>query len=92
MHINPSAERIELVQLRRAMETRPAIDLARGILMATFGLTPEDAWSVLVAVSQNTNTKLHAVAGDLVRSVRGEALPEPVRQQLAARITELGKT
>lgn len=32
--------RIELVQLRRAMQTRPVIDLARGALMASFGLSP----------------------------------------------------
>jgi anti-anti-sigma factor len=83
------AERIELVQLRRAMKTRPVIDLARGVLMASFGLAPEDAWSVLVSVSQNTNTKLHEVADDLVRSVTGEALRSPVRQQVAARVAEL---
>ncbi|MFF1400891.1 ANTAR domain-containing protein [Streptomyces sp. NPDC058287] len=83
------AERDELVQLRRAMKTRPVIDLARGVLMASFGLAPEDAWSVLVSVSQNTNTKLHEVADGLVRSVTGEALPSPVRQELAARVAEL---
>jgi anti-anti-sigma factor len=83
------AEQNELVQLRRAMKTRPVIDLARGVLMASFGLAPEDAWSVLVSVSQNTNTKLHEVADGLVRSVTGEALPSPLQQELAARVAEL---
>ncbi|WP_223281352.1 ANTAR domain-containing protein [Streptomyces antnestii] len=94
-HEAPSSgevDRIELAQLRRAMKTRPVIDLARGVLMATFGLEPEDAWSVLVSVSQNTNTKLHKVADDLVRSVTGEPLPVPIRHQVAASITELQKT
>ncbi|MFE2991949.1 ANTAR domain-containing protein [Streptomyces sp. NPDC059262] len=86
------AEQIELVQLRRAMKTRPVIDVARGVLMASFGLAPEDAWSVLVSVSQNTNTKLHHVADDLVRSVTGEALPSPIRQEIAARVAELRQT
>ncbi len=61
------------------MQTRPAIDLARGILMATFSLSPEAAWSVLVAASQNTNTKLHRLAQDLVNSVHGPALPATVQ-------------
>ncbi|WP_030953111.1 ANTAR domain-containing protein, partial [Streptomyces sp. NRRL S-481] len=68
--------RAEVTQLRRAMQTRPTIDLARGILMASFGLSAEAAWSVLVRTSQNTNTKLHHLARDLVGSVHGSTLPE----------------
>ncbi|MFJ6086718.1 anti-sigma factor antagonist [Streptomyces sp. NPDC092369] len=78
--------RIELVQLRRAMQTRPVIDLARGVLMASFGLSAEDAWKVLVTLSQNTNTKLHQVADDLVGAVTGAALPESFQQQVAATV------
>ncbi|MEU2789904.1 ANTAR domain-containing protein [Streptomyces sp. NPDC007100] len=78
----------EVAQLRRAMQTRPAIDLARGILMATFGLNPEEAWSVLVTASQNTNTKLHLLAQDLVDGVQGTVLPEPVKKQLAAAVAK----
>jgi anti-anti-sigma factor len=78
--------RAEVAQLRRAMQTRPTIDLARGILMASFGLSPEAAWSVLVRTSQNTNTKLHQLAQDLVGTVRGTTLPEQVQQQLAAAV------
>ncbi|EPJ36360.1 hypothetical protein STAFG_6591 [Streptomyces afghaniensis 772] len=78
--------RAEVAQLRRAMQTRPTIDLARGILMASFSLSPEAAWSVLVRTSQNTNTKLHQLARDLVDTVHGSTLPEPVQQQLAAAV------
>ncbi|MEU9187486.1 ANTAR domain-containing protein [Streptomyces sp. NPDC048484] len=81
--------RLEVVQLKRAMQTRPVIDLARGVLMATFGLSPEDAWSVLVTVSQNANIKLRHLAEGTVAAVRGESLPEPVRQQLSAAVAEL---
>ncbi len=81
--------RVEVVQLKRAMETRPVIDLARGVLMASFGLSPEDAWSVLVTVSQNTNIKLHHLAESTVAAVQGEPLPEPLRQQLSAAVAEL---
>ncbi|MEV0241122.1 ANTAR domain-containing protein [Streptomyces sp. NPDC050674] len=78
--------RAEVAQLRRAMQTRPTIDLARGILMASFGLSPEAAWSVLVRTSQNTNTKLHNLAQDLVGTVHGTTLPEQVQRQLAAAV------
>ena len=81
--------RIEVVQLRRAMQTRPVIDLARGVLMASFGLSAEHAWKVLVAVSQNTNTKLHEVADSLVCAVTGDALPEVFRLQIAETVTDL---
>ncbi|WP_328868961.1 STAS domain-containing protein [Streptomyces sp. NBC_00287] len=81
--------RIEVVQLRRAMQTRPTIDLARGILMASFGLKAEDAWTVLVMASQNTNTKLHHLARGLVATVEGEALSEPVQKQVSAAVAKV---
>ncbi|MEU6682211.1 ANTAR domain-containing protein [Streptomyces sp. NPDC046832] len=83
--------RAEVTQLRRAMQTRPTIDLARGILMASFGLTPEAAWSVLVRTSQNTNTKLHDLARDLVGTVGGTTLPEQVRRQLSAAVADASR-
>jgi anti-anti-sigma factor len=81
--------RIEVVQLRRAMQTRGLIDLARGILMATFSLSAEEAWNVLVMTSQNTNTKLHRAAQQLVDSVRGEPPPEEALKQLTAAVTHV---
>ncbi|MEU6660009.1 ANTAR domain-containing protein [Streptomyces sp. NPDC046821] len=87
----PQDPSTELAQLRRAMQTRPVIDLARGILMASYGLSADDAWQVLVSVSQNTNTKLHRVAGDLVDSVTGDPLPEQFQELLAATVAKVGK-
>ncbi|PSM45253.1 hypothetical protein C6Y14_04085 [Streptomyces dioscori] len=81
--------RVEVLQLRRAMQTRPVIDLARGVLMASFGLDPEEAWSVLVTVSQNANIKLFHLAEGTVAAVTGEPLPEALRQQLSAAVAEL---
>lgn len=83
---------VEVVQLRRAMQTRPTIDLARGVLMATFGLSPQDAWHVLVMVSQHTNTKLHRLAQDLVTAVQGEPLPDSVQRQVAAAVARLSES
>ncbi|MFD7166643.1 ANTAR domain-containing protein [Streptomyces violascens] len=81
---NPENLRREVEQLRRAIETRPVIDLARGALMASFGLTRQDAWKVLVTVSQHSNSKLRQVAEDLVSSINGEPLPGPLQRQLGA--------
>ncbi|MCZ4608089.1 anti-sigma factor antagonist [Streptomyces sp. Lzd4kr] len=81
--------RTENLQLKRAMQTRPVIDMARGILMATFNISATDAWTVLVEVSQNTNTKLHEVADGLADAVNGGQLPEAYRQHIATTITKL---
>jgi hypothetical protein len=78
---NPHAE---LEQLRQAMETRPVIDQAHGVLMAAYRCTPHDAWNVLVAVSQHTNIKLHKVATALVETTQGSPLPEPLSSALRA--------
>ncbi|MFF5138469.1 ANTAR domain-containing protein [Streptomyces sp. NPDC013157] len=84
--------RTEVVQLRRAMRTRPDIDLARGVLMATFGLSPDAAWEVLVTTSQHTNTKLHHLARDVLTTVHGAALPDAVRKQLTAAVATARRT
>ncbi|MFI7498186.1 anti-sigma factor antagonist [Streptomyces sp. NPDC049687] len=81
--------RVEVVQLRRAMQTRPVIDLARGILMASFALSAEDAWRVLVEASQHTNTKLHHLAHDLVSAVHGAPPTGAVQQQVAAAVSRI---
>ncbi|MFG2652592.1 ANTAR domain-containing protein [Streptomyces sp. NPDC048436] len=83
--------RIVVSQLRRAMQTRPTIDLARGILMSVFSLSPEASWDVLVMASQNTNTKLHHLAEDLVGTVHGPELPEAVQKQLVAAVAKANK-
>lgn len=83
--------RVEVVQLKRAMLTRPVIDLARGVLMASFALSPEDAWNVLVDVSQHTNTKLHQLAEDLVDSVNGTPLPDHLQQRISTAVAEISR-
>ncbi|MET9077753.1 ANTAR domain-containing protein [Streptomyces sp. NPDC004232] len=83
--------RTEVVQLRRALRTQD-IDLARGILMASFGLNPDEAWQVLVTACQNTNTKLHRLAEDVVTTVQGAPLPDPVQQQLTAAVARTRNT
>jgi hypothetical protein len=59
--------------------------------MASFGLSPEDAWSVLVYVSQHTNTKLHQLAEELVDSVNGTALPDHLQERIIKAVAELSR-
>ena len=57
--------------------------------MASFGLSPDEAWDVLVMASQNTNTKLHRLASTVVTTVRGDPLPDPVRHHLTAAVARV---
>ncbi|MFC7360373.1 GAF and ANTAR domain-containing protein [Nocardioides astragali] len=54
--------------LEMAISHRTAIGRAEGILMERFGLTPDQAFSVLRRVSQHQNVKLNRVAEELVRT------------------------
>jgi GAF domain-containing protein len=52
--------------LTQAIKSRETIDHAVGILMATGGLTPQDAFQLLVRASQRENRKLRDVAEEIV--------------------------
>ncbi|MFP8885591.1 ANTAR domain-containing protein [Streptomyces mangrovi] len=56
----------EASQLRRAMRSRATIDQAIGIVQAERRCGPEDAFQILVTISQHTNTKLRDIAAGLV--------------------------
>jgi hypothetical protein len=60
--------------LSRTVETRQLIGRAEGILMERHRVTAEQAFAMLVRVSQHRNTKLRDIADHLVRSGR---LDEP---------------
>jgi GAF domain-containing protein len=52
--------------LHLALESRAVIDQAKGILMERYKLTPDEAFQVLARISMQRNTKLRAIAEDLV--------------------------
>ncbi|MFL6106228.1 MAG: GAF and ANTAR domain-containing protein [Marmoricola sp.] len=52
--------------LRAAMETRTAIGVATGLVMAKYGVTQEQAFQYLTRLSQTSNTKLRVVADSIV--------------------------
>ncbi|MCA1220139.1 ANTAR domain-containing protein [Streptomyces sp. 8L] len=81
--------RREVDGLRHALESHPVIDMARGLVMAAGGCTPDDAWRVLVEVSQHTNIKLRDIAQSLVDGVDGPPPAPPVREALNASLRRL---
>jgi GAF domain-containing protein len=56
-------------QLRTALETRDVIGMAKGIIMERETVDREQAFEMLVRLSQNQNMKLREVAEQLVESV-----------------------
>ncbi|MFD7392197.1 STAS domain-containing protein [Streptomyces sp. NPDC059852] len=82
--------RTELAQLRQAMRTRPTVDLARGVLMAYYGLGPQDAWAVLASAAEGAGTEPGTLAEDLVASAQGGApLPAGLRAELSSAIARV---
>jgi GAF domain-containing protein len=53
-------------QTRQAMASRSTIEQAKGIVMAERRCTPDEAFEILVELSQTTNRKLRDVAAALV--------------------------
>jgi AmiR/NasT family two-component response regulator len=58
----------EVEDLRAALETRPVIDQAKGILVGHHHCTPEDAFAMLAEASQRSNRKLRDVAQAIVEA------------------------
>ena len=58
--------RLEVTQLRYALTSRATIEQAKGIVMAERHCTPQEAFDVLVRLSQDSNVPLRDVARALV--------------------------
>jgi AmiR/NasT family two-component response regulator len=94
----PQEEAVELLrekeQLEHAMESRPVIDMARGVLMAGFACQPEEAWEILVTVSQHANVKLRDVADAVTSAATGKPMPALLQEHLATavQVWQAGRT
>ncbi|MGW0609944.1 ANTAR domain-containing protein [Streptomyces sp. NPDC002788] len=73
----------EVEQLRHAIASRPVIDQARGILMATHGCTSDEAWHILRETSQLSNTKLRDVAAAVTVSAEADGPAPPAELRTA---------
>lgn len=74
-------ERVD--QLTAALESRDHVSRVKGMLMLTLGLTDEQAWQLLVRLSQTTNQKLRDVVAVLAdHLLHGAPLPPALARQL----------
>ncbi|MFR0357179.1 anti-sigma factor antagonist [Streptomyces sediminimaris] len=80
----------ENARMHRAVRRHVGIDLARGVLMASFRLSAEQSWRVLVSASRHSRSELHVIADALLGTARGEALPESLAGHVAAAVREHG--
>jgi hypothetical protein len=76
-----------LVELQQKLESLPAIEQAKGILMARFSLDAQRAFSLLVRWSQVNNLKLRAVSDSLVGAADDAAALDRTIQSLQQRTT-----
>jgi GAF domain-containing protein len=60
-------------QLQEALSTRGVIEQAKGIIIAQQGCSADQAFQLLVEMSQRSHVKLHDVASDLVARARDQA-------------------
>jgi AmiR/NasT family two-component response regulator len=69
-------------QLEHALQSRVAIEQAKGIVAERYGLTVEDAFQVIRLAARTNRMKLH----DLVRAIRpGDETPPELASVLADR-------
>ncbi len=83
MTADVSRLRGENANLRRQLETQPAIEQAKGILMERYGIQAEVAFELLRRWSQESNTKLHHIAEMLTTGP--ELAPAGASQEAARR-------
>ncbi|MFW6719115.1 ANTAR domain-containing protein [Streptomyces sp. MAR4 CNY-716] len=69
----------ENMQLKQAIESRPMVDQARGVLIAVLGADEDEAWQVLLDTSQHANVPLRYVAEALIASATGRPIPDDLR-------------
>jgi hypothetical protein len=67
--------RAQVVQLREATASRQAIGTATGLIAARFHCSTEQAWAVLVRVSQHANVKVRVIARVIVDAHDGRTQP-----------------
>lgn len=86
LHAQIAALQEELNGLRRALRTRATIEQAMGVLVVSHRCAPQQAFRILVRLSQQHNIKLHRVAQVLVRLAArvGPEHLEPLLRRAAA--------
>jgi ANTAR domain len=65
----------EIAQLKDALARRQQIGVATGLLAQRFAISPEQAWSLLVRLSQNGHVKVRDIAQAIINGHCGRIGP-----------------
>ena len=65
----------EIAQLKDALARRQQIGVATGLLAQRFAISPEQAWSLLVRLSQNGHVKVRDIAQAMINGHCGRLGP-----------------
>ncbi|MFF5968769.1 ANTAR domain-containing protein [Streptomyces collinus] len=76
----------EKEQLKYALESRPVIDMARGVLVAGYACRPEEASEILVTASQRANAKVRDVAEAVTAAAMGRPMSAELQGHLAVAV------
>jgi hypothetical protein len=68
----------EIAQLRDALARRQQIGVATGLLAQRFGISPDQAWALMVRLSQNGHVKVREIAKAVVDAHCGRLEPAEV--------------
>lgn len=74
--------------LTRAMHSRDVIGQAKGILVAVYGISADEAFTLLVQVSQHSNIKLAEIAPGFVARVRERGPAHPAQCSVVTEVLE----
>jgi PAS domain-containing protein len=81
--------RDEVAGLRRALQSRPLIEQAKGVLMQRHGWTADHAFHHLVQLSQHLNIRLAELAETVVAEAASPRSVEPTDEAWAYRVLDL---
>ncbi|HEU5356638.1 MAG TPA: ANTAR domain-containing protein [Actinocrinis sp.] len=76
-----AALREENRQLREALDSRSAIERAKGILMGRFGYSEQQAFAVLAATARRRHRKVRMIASELLLGAYFPEIEQPVATQ-----------
>ena len=91
--VGPDQYRITVLEhqvegLTRALRSRDVIGQAKGILVAHYGISADDAFMLLARVSQHSNIKLTEIAAAFVARVRARGPAHPQQCRVVTEILE----
>jgi AmiR/NasT family two-component response regulator len=73
----------EVQGLRAALQTRPVIDQAKGMLIAEHGCSPDEAFQMISHASQRENRKVRDIAKAMIDKAQSDSSPaSPWRRSL----------